>query len=199
MEETYLTILRDKETKTAEFRWAAHGLARLLIPKVVAKLPMKSRAIETPIGAAQGAYVTDDVMGVPILRAGTAFVPALMDVLPGVPIGYLGMARDEKTAEASVYCEKLPPELYHYAVIMDPMLATGGSVCLTVEILKHAGYDEKNVFFVGMFAAQVGFDRLKNVIPEGNIVVASNGAQLDERFYIIGGCGDFGDRYCGTM
>jgi len=132
------------------------------------------------------------------MRAGLALVPAFTELMPAAPVGMVGMQRDEDTAEASLYYEKLPGVPTEQALILDPMLATGGSACVVASLLTDLGYESSNIYFVGVLAAPEGIDRLSRVIPRTNIDVAAVDQGLDENYFIVPGLGDYGDRYYGT-
>lgn len=189
--EDLLARLRDRGTGTAEFRAASDGLARLLRAEAVGRLGEGAEA--------------DDGRGVllaPVIRAGLALLPAFMDALPGARVGMVGVERDERTATPRVYYEKLPiggsDALPAKAVILDPMLATGGSACYVAGLLMGRGMRAEDVHFVGVLAAQEGLERLASVVPRGNITLAAVDPGLDARKFIVPGIGDYGDRYFGT-
>jgi len=199
MKELYLTILRSKNTETSEFRRASDQLARLLCAETLAELADgREIEIETPVGATKGIAMPESVMVVPILRAGLALIPAFIETIRNLPVGIMGLERDEETARARVYYQKFPQELPRHAVILDPMLATGGSASMAVEFLREKGYTPERIFFTGVVAAREGFERLAAMIPEKNIVVAAIDPELNSRKYIVPGLGDYGDRYFGT-
>ncbi len=184
----FLEALRDRSNGTAEFRRASDGLARLLCDSTLPKLG----AVNDPAG------VSCHVMLVPILRAGLALLPSFTQVLADSPVAMLGMARDATTAEAQAYYRKLPATLPTKALVLDPMLATGGSMALAVGLLLERQYSPENIFYTGVLAAPEGWQRLSSLIPEGNMTVAAVDAGLDERKFIVPGLGDYGDRYWGT-
>ncbi len=196
--ERYLTILRDRDTKTLRFRWASDNLARILCSRAIGKLEHKIVDIETPVGPTQGAFLDLKLMGVPIYRAGQSMVQAFLGVVPEAAVGPLLIQRDEKTAEPELFYKKFPPELPSHAVILDPMLATGGSAVMAVRILIENGYTPETISFVGVVAAPEGYDRLRRHLPESNITVAKIDSNLNEMKYIVPGLGDYGDRYFGT-
>lgn len=139
-----------------------------------------------------------DVVIVIILRAGIAFLDAIADGFPNAPVGVLGLKRDEQKLEPHWYYENLPPiSMEHAVVIVDPMLATGGSAEAAVERLQKRGADSKRIYFVGVVAAPEGLSRLAALIPRENIVLATVDDGLDEHGVIVPGVGDFGDRFFG--
>lgn len=185
MKEEMLSILRDRSIGTAEFRKASIKLARVLSGETIDLLDKYG-------------IPRDEVLVVPILRAGLALFPAFADALPGAPVGVLGLERDEKTAEARTYYKKFPESLPKHAIIIDPMLATGGSAEMAVNKLINEGLEKENIYFTGVIAAQEGFDRLSKLISEENIIVSAIDQELDAQKFIVPGLGDFGDRYFGT-
>ncbi len=192
-QQTILTALRDRSNGAAAFRQASDAMARLLCDETVAKL-----ADALGNRAADPLAMSRDVMLVPILRAGLALLPAFVRVLADSPVAMLGMARDEATGQARFYYQKLPAHLPPVALILDPMLATGGSTALAVDLLLQRGYQPSAIFYTGVLASPEGWQRLSGLIPEENITVAMVDAGLDERKFIVPGLGDYGDRYWGT-
>ena len=198
MNEALLSILRDKGTGTAEFRRASDQLANLVSAEMLAKLTTPLQGIETPVGSADGAASPDDVMFVPIVRAALAILPAFIEMVPAAPVAFLGIERGESTALPNIYYQKFPPVLPAIAVIIDPMLATGGSATMAVDVLVGRGLDVENIYFAGVIAAQYGMDVLAEKIPRSNITVAAIDPDLNDKKYIVPGLGDYGDRYYGT-
>ena len=188
--EGLLARLRDRDVGTAEFRAASDGLARLLRAEAVGRL---GEGAEGDGG---------DTLLAPVMRAGLALLPAFMEALPSARVGMVGVERDERTATPRVYYEKLPiggsDALPAKAVILDPMLATGGSACYVAGLLMGKGMRADDVHFVGVVAAQEGLERLASVLPRGNITLAAVDPGLDARKFIVPGIGDYGDRYFGT-
>ena len=190
-----LAALRDFGNGTAAFRRASDDMARLLCEETVGKLAQvlgKGDAVADPL------ILSRDVMLAPILRAGLGLLPAFVRVLADSPVAMLGMAREEATAQARFYYQKLPAHLPPLALILDPMLATGGSTSLAVDLLLERGYQPAAIFYTGVLAAPEGWARLSGLIPEENMTVAAVDAGLDERKFIVPGLGDYGDRYWGT-
>lgn len=194
----HLSTLRDERSPTAAFRRASDRLARLLCAETLAKLGDDALALRTPLGSAPGIAMPRDVLLAPILRAAIAIMPAFTDMLPDAPVAVIGVERDEATALPSVYYKKLPPELPARAVMLDPMLATGGSACAVADLLMQAGCAPENIYFSGVIGCPEGIDRLASVIPRANITLAAVDPTLDARKFIVPGLGDYGDRYFGT-
>ena len=198
MKEVLLSVLRNKNTGTADFRRASDQLAHLISAETLAKLSTSVRGIETPVGYADGASGPKDVMFVPIVRAALAMLPAFIELVPAAPVAFLGIERDESTALPNIYYRKFPRHLPEKAVIIDPMLATGGSAVMAVEILVGQGLKPENIYFTCVVAAQFGLDALAGKIPQSNITVAAIDQDLNDKKYIVPGLGDYGDRYYGT-
>jgi uracil phosphoribosyltransferase len=198
MKDILLSILRDRNTGAAEFRKASDQLAHILCAETFAKLADGVYSVQTPLGTARGVSMPKDVMAVAIMRAGLSLLPAFTQAMPDIGVGMIGVERDEATAKANVYYRKFPAKSASKAVILDPMLATGGSACLAVELLVEQGFEPDAIYFTGVIAAQEGLERLARAIPERNIVVAAVDPDLNDRKFIVPGLGDYGDRYFGT-
>ena len=199
MKDILLTILRDKNTSTADFRRASDKLAYLLCSEIMSRLADTRVRIETPLGETDGVAPPDDVMLVPVLRAAMAILPAFTDTLPDAPVGIVGVERDEETALPNLYYKKFPAKLPRRAVIIDPMLGTAGTSTLTARLLLQEGVAPEDIYFAGVLAAPVGIDRLAAVIPRANItVMAVDPDGLTAQSFITPGLGDYGDRYYGT-
>ena len=192
-----LALLRDKNTTTATFRQHAGIVSTILIVEATKKLATKPTAIETPLAPMQCATLAGNVVVVPVLRAGLAMLFAAQDLLLDVPVGFLGLERDENTAIAREYYQKFPGKLEnHRAIIIDPMLATGGSLDDTVNAVKKRGCRE--ITLVCVVAAPEGVERMKQLHPGTELFTAAIDDHLDDKKYIVPGLGDFGDRYFGT-
>ena len=183
MKDGFLSTLRDRDTGTAEFRRTSDELARLLCADTLERLNQDD---------------AEGLMLVPVLRAGLALLPAFASSLPGAPVAFIGIARDEETAQPDLYYTRFPAVLPARALIIDPMLATAGTACLVAELLMREGYSADDIHFVGVLASREGMDRLAGVIPRENISVVAVDPELDARKFIVPGLGDYGDRYFGT-
>ncbi|MBI3577648.1 uracil phosphoribosyltransferase [Candidatus Gottesmanbacteria bacterium] len=192
-----LTILRDKRTSTAKFRRHADIVSKILVLEATKHFRLKNQTIETPLAPMVGRVLADEVVVVPVLRAGLAMLFALGDFLPDIAVGFIGLERDEKTAQAREYYQKLPKIFAsHKILVTDPMLATGGSFCDTLAALKKKG--AKNITIICIVAAPEGIKRIQREHPEVAIFTAAVDKGLNDRFFIVPGLGDFGDRYFGT-
>lgn len=192
-----LTVIRRKETTTEEFRRHSGIVSKILLVEVMKGLGTTNVRIETPLSPMTGKKLKDEVVVVPVLRAGLAMLFAIQDFLPAVAVGFIGLERDEKTAQAREYYRKLP-KLYatHRVLVIDPMLATGGSFDDTIILLKEKG--AKQITVVCIVAAPEGIARIQKRHPQVKIFTAAIDDHLDVRKYIVPGLGDFGDRYFGT-
>lgn len=192
-----LSVLRDKSTDHRSFRELVRELALLLCYEATQDLNLSSTTVTTPMGTAQG-YKTEDTIGlVPILRAGLGLVDGVMELLPSVQVWHIGLYRDEQTLRPVEYYNKLPTEpTVNVCLVLDPMLATGGSAVATVDILKRWGVGR--IKFLGLIAAPEGVERLSTAHPDVPIHVAAIDERLNDIGFIVPGLGDAGDRQFGT-
>lgn len=192
-----LTRLRDVETNPKTFRELVKELACLLAYEATADLSILPKDVQTPLAIARGAEVQEKIGLVPILRAGLGMVTGVWEMMPSAEVWHIGLYRDEKTLRPVQYYNKLPIEpTVSVTLILDPMLATGGSAVATVDILKNWGV--KNIKFVGLIGAPEGIENLSSHHPDVPIYLAAVDDRLDERGYILPGLGDAGDRQFGT-
>lgn len=194
-----LTLLRDVKTPSSLFRKVLEEVGVLLAVEGTRHLPTESVAVETPLERTQGRRLTSlDPVLVPVLRAGLGLLQPFLQLLPTAKVGHLGLYRDHDTLVPVPYYRNFPPLLEQRVVIvLDPMLATGGSASEAVRQLKMAG--AKNLTLCSVLAAPEGITRLQNDHPDLRIVVAAVDRQLNERAYILPGLGDAGDRLFGTL
>ncbi len=192
-----LTILRDINTKTAEFREAMGRIATILAYFALKDLPLSEKEIETPITKTKGYEIDKKIIIVPILRAGLSLVNAITDFVPDAKVGHLGMYRDEKTHQPVDYYSNLPEGLEDALVLLvDPMLATGGSADDAIAFLQKKGAE--NIRFISLISAPEGLDRILNKYPDVPIITAAVDEKLNSHAFIVPGLGDAGDRYFGT-
>ena len=192
-----LTQLRDRETGPAEYRALTRRLGLLLIAEATRDLATEPRAIETPLEPFGGTRVAKRVVAIPVLRAGLGLLEAVTDLYTDAVVGYLGMERDEETHEPRDYYAKLPDLAGRKALVVDPMLATGGSGSAAVGYVKDAGADD--ITFVCVVAAPEGLAKLRADHPDIPVVAAALDRELNDSAYILPGLGDFGDRLYGTF
>lgn len=192
-----LTILRDKNTRTEEFRRHADIVSKILILEATKHMSLQEKAIETPLSSFSGKELKDEVIIVPVLRAGLAMLFATREMLPNASVGFIGLERDEKTAIAREYYKKIPKILSENIVfVVDPMLATGGSMDDTLAAVKDRG--AKRLVCVSIVSAPEGVHRVEMNHPDVPIITAAMDVRLNDKAYIVPGLGDFGDRYFGT-
>lgn len=192
-----LVALRDIKTGTDTFRRHARLLTMILAFHVLEDLPMREVTVQTPLEEMCGHTIDRSVIFVPVLRAGLAMLDAMSDFVPGSKVGFVGLERDEQTAIAHSYYQKLPAQLAEAeAIILDPMLATGGSALATVELLKKNR--ASSIRLACVVAAPEGIALLNERHPDVRIYTAVVDRGLNERKFILPGLGDFGDRYFGT-
>ena len=193
-----LAILRDKKTGTKEFREIVSELATILCYEAMKDAKLEEVEIETPIQKMKTRKINEDNYAfVPILRAGTGMLDGIIQVVPNAKIGHVGMYRDEETFKQNVYFFKVPKDLAQREVlILDPMLATGGSGIDAIELLKEKGV--KKIKFLCIIAAPEGIKAMQEKHPDVQIYCAAIDEKLNEHAYIIPGLGDAGDRIFGT-
>jgi uracil phosphoribosyltransferase len=191
-----VTHLRDKTTKPATFRTLAYHISLLLALEATRDLATQSVRVETPLESCQGRVLSAPLVVVPILRAGLGMLQPFTDLFPSVSIGYIGLERDHKTAIAHSYYCKLPPLSSESVIIVDPMLATGGSAVKTITVLRENG--ARDIRFVCIVSAPEGVTAVEGIDPALPVFTAALDRELNERKYILPGLGDFGDRLYGT-
>ena len=193
----YMTHLRDKSTKPANFRLLTKRLTVLLAIEATRGLDTRLRTLETPLESLQSLVLADSLVAVPILRAGLGMLDPIVEFFPDVSVGYIGLERDHETAIASSYYAKMPPQMNgRTTLILDPMLATGGSACSAIATVKEAGAGR--VLMLSLVAAPEGVARINTEHPDVPIFTAALDRELDDAHYILPGLGDFGDRLYGT-
>jgi uracil phosphoribosyltransferase len=192
-----LTILRDRNTPNAAFRMALDGLAGMLVYEATRGLESEPIDVDTPLTATVGYRLRTVPMLVPILRAGVGMVEAALRLVPQAEVGYVGLSRDEETFQPHAYLAKLPTRLTGRPVfVLDPMLATGGSLAYTLSLLADRGAPEP-VDVVCVLAAPEGLERLAACGVDVRLTTAAIDRHLNERAYIVPGLGDAGDRQFG--
>lgn len=192
-----LSILRNKETEPKKFRALVREIATLLTYEATADLLTKDIEVNTPLAQTSCQELKEKVGLVPILRAGLGMVEGVWDLIPNAEVWHIGLYRDEKTLKPVEYYNKLPLEpTVSVCLILDPMLATGGSAVATVDVLKNWGV--KKIKFVGLIAAPEGIRNLQQNHPDVPIHIAVVDEHLNEKGYIVPGLGDAGDRQFGT-
>lgn len=192
-----LTIMRKKETGTKDFRQNLDEIGGLMVYEVTRDLPLNEIPIETPLCQTIGYEMAKDVVIVPILRAGLGVVNGIQNLIPTARIAHIGMYRDEETLEPHPYFEKYPSNMDEAAVIIvDPMLATGGSSVAAIDMVKKQG--ATSIKLVCLVGAPEGVKVVEDAHPDVDIYLASLDDHLNEKGYIVPGLGDAGDRIFGT-
>lgn len=192
-----LSRLRDKQTDPKKFRELVREISALLAYEATADLATVVRSIETPLSSLNGLELREKIGLVPILRAGLGMVDGFWELMPTAEVWHIGLFRDEKTLKPVQYYNKLPVEpTVSVCIILDPMLATGGSAVATTDIVKNWGV--KKIKFVGLIGAPEGINALQEKHPDVSIYLAAIDERLNKNGYILPGLGDAGDRQFGT-
>ncbi|OWZ84592.1 uracil phosphoribosyltransferase [Natranaerobius trueperi] len=193
-----LTIIRDKHTGSKIFRELVSEISMLLSYEVMRELPTEEKEIETPITTAKTKVLSGKKLGlIPILRAGLGMLESVRDIVPAARVGHIGVYRDPETLNPVEYYCKLPQDIHERElIVMDPMLATGGSAVASIQFIKDRG--GKNIRFMCINAAPEGIEELQKAHPDVDIWTCSVDEKLNEHGYIIPGLGDAGDRLFGT-
>jgi len=192
-----LTVLRDVATDHRSFRELMRELAMLLCYEATLDVKLEPYSVQTPMGTAKGMKAVETIGLVPVLRAGLGMLEGVMQLLPNVQVWHIGLYRDEHTLRPVEYYNKLPTEpTVQMCLILDPMLATGGSAVATVDILKRWGVPR--IKYLGLIAAPEGVERLTTAHPDVPVHIAAIDDHLNEVGFIVPGLGDAGDRQFGT-
>lgn len=193
-----LAELRDARTAPPAFRRAANRISVLLAAEALRDVPVTPTVVTTPLGPAGGRVVQTDVVVVPVLRAGLGMLDAVLELLPAARVGHIGLQRDEATAIASRYYSKLPPDISGSFVLMiDPMLATGGSAAAAIDLIKAAG--ARTIRMICIVSAPEGVELLQARHPDVVVYTPVIDRELNAHKFIVPGLGDFGDRLYGTI
>jgi len=194
------TVIRDKATRRNEFTFYADRIIRILVEEGLNLFPISAKEITTVMDVPfNGHEFQGKICAVSILRAGDAMVNATRDVCRAIRIGKILIQRDESTAKPKLYYDKLPKDISErFVLLLDPMLATGGSAKTAINILKNKGVQEENIVFLNLISCPEGIKNFTNNFPKVKIVTGYVDEKLDSRAFILPGLGDFGDRYFGT-
>ena len=193
-----LSILRNKDTGVKDFRQVVGEIATLMCYEATRDLPMEQVEIETPVAKAKVNVIAGKKLAiVPVLRAGLGMVDGILTLIPSAKVGHIGLYRDPKTHEPVEYYCKMPDDIdSREVIILDPMLATGGSASAAIQFIKNYGC--KNVKLMNIIAAPEGVERVRKDHPDVDIYVAAVDEKLNDHAYIVPGLGDAGDRIFGT-
>lgn len=193
-----ITMLRDEKTTVKDFRELANEIALLMGYEATKDLELADIKVKTPITETMGKTITKQVALVPILRAGLGMVDAIMSLIPAAKVGHVGLYRDPQTHEPVEYYCKLPTDIEQRQVlVLDPMLATGGSAVAAIDFIKKRG--AKKIKLVNIIAAPEGVKAVQDAHPDVDIYVGALDEKLNEKAYIVPGLGDAGDRLFGTL
>lgn len=194
-----LTIMRRKETGTKDFRELLEEISELMTYEITRDFPLKEVDIETPVAKCKGKVLAGKKVGVvPILRAGLGMLSGVVNMIPAARVGHVGMYRDPKTLKPVEYYCKLPSDAANrMLIVVDPMLATGGSASAALSLLKEKG--AKNLIMMCLVAAPEGIKKLNEDHPDVPLYVAAVDEKLNDKGYIVPGLGDAGDRIFGTL
>ncbi len=193
-----ITMLRDEKTTVKDFRELANEIALLMGYEATKDLELDDIKVKTPITETMGKTITKQVALVPILRAGLGMVDAIMSLIPAAKVGHVGLYRDPQTHEPVEYYCKLPTDIEQRQVlVLDPMLATGGSAVAAIDFIKKRG--AKRIKLVNIIAAPEGVKAVQDAHPDVDIYVGALDEKLNEKAYIVPGLGDAGDRLFGTL
>lgn len=191
----YITLLRDETTEPEDFRNAARRLTYALVMEATERVPLTKKQITTPMEPTTG-YELGDVVAVAVLRAGLGMLDAVLDLIPHVAVGFAGVQRNEETAEPMEYYAKMPELEGKSVLLLEPMLATGGSLSWACSKAKEFGATDITALCV--VTAPDGVTRMYEDHPDVRIVAAAHDRELNDHFYIVPGLGDMGDRLFGT-
>ena len=193
-----ISMLRKQETNSKDFRELVNEITVLIGYEATRDLELMDAPITTPMMPATGHFLAKNVCLVPILRAGLGMVDAMLTLLPASRVGHIGLYRDPKTTLPVEYYCKFPPDVAErVAIVLDPMLATGGSACAALSFLKQRGV--KRIKLVNLIGAPVGVEAVSNQHPDVDVYLGALDEKLNDRFYILPGLGDAGDRLFGTL
>ena len=196
LKDHYLTNLRDKNTDFDTFRDSASKLSYFLVVEATKHLTTLSKEIDTPLTNTQGVQIENNSVAISVLRAGLGLMDGVQQLIPNISFGYIGVQRNEETAQPENYYEKLPDLVDKNVFILEPMLATGGSLSFAIETVKK--YNPKNIHALTVISAPEGINKIKKNHPDITLVTASIDEKLDDNWYIVPGLGDMGDRLFGT-
>jgi uracil phosphoribosyltransferase len=195
----YLTNLRNKNTSRSDFRQNAELISRIIAQETLTIIETETITIQTPIETTIGLQIKPKIMLIPILRSGMSMLEPFLYYFKNASIGVIGLKRDEKTAIAHLYYQNIPKiNKSEIVIILDPMIATGGTGLATLKILMQLGATEENIIFASIINSTEGINAIKAEFPKITILQAGIDNKLNNNKFIVPGLGDFGDRYYGT-
>ena len=193
-----LAIIRDIETGHKRFRELAKEITQFVCYEALKNIQTKEVIVETPLAPAKCRMIDTDLVVVPILRAGVGMLDGILDLAPTARVGFVGLYRDEETKEPVTYYERFPPQIKGgTCIVIDPMLATGGSTVVALDLLKNQGADR--IVVICIVTCPEGIERVEAAHPDVPIFAAAIDERLNDRQYIVPGLGDAGDRLFGTL
>lgn len=193
-----ISMIRDEKTTVKDFRELVYEISLLMGYESTRDLDMIEQTVKTPIAETTGKFIAKQVALVPILRAGLGMVDALMSIIPAAKVGHVGLYRDHETLEPKEYYCKLPPDIdKRQVIVLDPMLATGGSSIAAIDFIKQRG--ARRIKLMCIIGAPEGVDAVMNAHPDIELFVGTIDEKLNEKGYIVPGLGDAGDRLFGTI
>jgi len=198
LKEELLKTLRNEKSRTSEFKDALRKLGLILVSEALKAAETKALTVKTPICEAQVKEISQEVVFIPILRAGLSLLPPALEIYPEGRIGFIGVYRNEETLKPIPYYEKFPLLRGALYVLLDPMAATGGTAEYAVERLTSLGVKEENIVFVSVVSAPEALRRFEG-FKEATLITASIDKGLNDKGFIVPGLGDAGDRFCGTL
>ena len=191
-------MIRDENTTVKDFRELVYEISLLMGYEATRDLKMVEAPVKTPLVETTGKYIERQVALVPILRAGLGMVDALMSIIPAAKVGHVGLYRDHETLEPKEYYCKLPPDIdKRQVIVLDPMLATGGSAAAAIDFIKQRG--AKRIKLMCIIGAPEGIEAIKKAHPDVEVFIGTIDEKLNEKGYIVPGLGDAGDRLFGTL
>jgi len=200
MKNALITLLRNKDTKTDQFRDTANKLSEILAVQSTEHLKEKEISVQTVFKKTTGHKLQQDIILIPILRAGLAFLPTFLKYYQNAKVGFLGLKRDEKTAVAQSYYTNLPKiKKNDFVIMLDPMIATGGGAISALKTIKEQSINEKNILFVSIITSTEGVANIKKSFPDIKIIYMVQDKKLNKNKFIVPGIGDFGDRYFNNL
>lgn len=192
-----LALIRDKDTGHKEFRELATEITMFVCYEALKTISVKEVAVETPIETAKCHKIAEDLVVVPILRAGVGMLEGILSLVPSARVGFVGLYRDEETKQPVTYYERFPPQIKGgTCIVIDPMIATGGSTVAAIDQLKQEGAD--NIVVICIVTCPEGIQLVEDAHPDVRIYAAAIDKQLNDKKYIVPGLGDAGDRLFGT-
>lgn len=198
--ELYMTRLRDRSCTKEEFRTAAHNISLILAYDCLQLISTKSKDIQTPVSVTRGIVVDQRITLVVVLRSGTAMLQPFLSVFPNANVGVFGLKRDEKTAEAHWYYKNIPPITHNdLVIVLDPMIATGGTMTQVLNELMTHGAQHDQIVVSSIITSAGGRASIEKFYPDVTIISAAQDPDLNSHHFIVPGLGDFGDRYFGTL